>query len=118
MEPVARLLRPARARRGGGDRVPFQTADQHAAESLIGKPWMNADGSPPPHDGDTDAVNGLSAILAGEPPPQTPGRPLNSLVMSGGGKYGAFTAGVLVGWTAAGDRPTFDVATGISSGAV
>ena len=38
--------------------------------------------------------------------------------MSGGGKYGAFTAGALVGWTAAGTRPTFDVATGISSGAV
>jgi hypothetical protein len=78
---------------------------------------MNADGSPPAHDGDTDAVAGLSAVLAGKPPPAVPGRPLNILVMSGGGKYGAFTAGALAGWTAAGTRPTFDVATGISSGA-
>ncbi|MBA4187001.1 MAG: hypothetical protein C0467_03185 [Planctomycetaceae bacterium] len=86
-------------------------------EHLVGKPWMNADGSPPSHDGDTDAVTGLSAVLAGQPPPVTPGRPINMLIMSGGGKYGAFTAGVLAGWTASGDRPTFDVATGISSGA-
>jgi hypothetical protein len=38
--------------------------------------------------------------------------------MSGGGKYGAFTAGALAGWTKSGTRPTFDVATGISSGAI
>lgn len=86
-------------------------------ENLISKPWTNVDGSPPAHDGDSDAVAGLSAVLAGQPPPANPGRPLNLLVMSGGGKYGAFTAGVLAGWTAAGDRPTFDIATGISSGA-
>jgi hypothetical protein len=86
-------------------------------ENLVGKPWMNADGIPPSRDADTDSVRSLSEILAGNPPPQNPGKPLNILVMSGGGKYGAFTAGVLSGWTAAGDRPTFDVATGISSGA-
>jgi len=86
-------------------------------DNLIGKPWMNADGSPPARDGDSEAVAGLSAVLAGQPPPANPGKPLNMLIMSGGGKYGAFTAGVLAGWTASGDRPTFDVATGISSGA-
>jgi hypothetical protein len=87
-------------------------------ESLIGKPWRNADGSPPSQDGDTIAVTGLAEVLAGKPPPLAPGKPLNVLVMSGGGKYGAFTSGILVGWTASGDRPTFDVATGISSGAI
>jgi hypothetical protein len=60
----------------------------------------------------------LSQVLAGEAPKRTPGRPLNILVLSGGGKYGAFTAGVLVGWTASGQRPVFDIATGISSGAI
>lgn len=46
------------------------------------------------------------------------GRPLNVLVLSGGGKYTSFNAGNLVGWTASGTRPTFDVATGVSSGAL
>ncbi|MBX7104187.1 MAG: patatin-like phospholipase family protein [Gemmataceae bacterium] len=38
------------------------------------------------------------------------------LAMSGGGAFGAYTAGVLNGWTAAGDRPCFDIVTGISTG--
>jgi hypothetical protein len=40
------------------------------------------------------------------------------LVLSGGGAYGAYSAGVLVGWTQAGTRPVFDVVTGISTGAL
>jgi predicted acylesterase/phospholipase RssA len=44
--------------------------------------------------------------------------PRNALVLSGGGMNGAFTAGVLKGWTARGDRPKFDVVTGISTGAI
>jgi hypothetical protein len=87
-------------------------------QELVVKPWANLGEQVPGHDGDADAVAGLSEVLAGKPPTLQPGRPLNILVMSGGGKYGAFTAGALVGWTAAGTRPTFDVATGISSGAV
>ncbi|HSQ56306.1 MAG TPA: patatin-like phospholipase family protein [Gemmata sp.] len=84
----------------------------------IGKPWKNVGDTPAAHDGDTEAVSGLSEVLAGREPPPRPGRPLNVLVMSGGGKYGAFTAGILNGWTASGTRPTFDVATGVSSGAL
>jgi predicted patatin/cPLA2 family phospholipase len=45
-------------------------------------------------------------------------RPKNALVLSGGGMNGAYTAGVLKGWTASGRRPTFDVVTGISTGAL
>jgi hypothetical protein len=41
---------------------------------------------------------------------------LTSLALSGGGSDGAFGAGVLVGWTAAGTRPEFDMVTGISTG--
>jgi len=44
--------------------------------------------------------------------------PRNVLVLSGGGANGAYTAGVLNGWTASGTRPTFDVVTGISTGAL
>ncbi len=40
------------------------------------------------------------------------------LCLSGGGTYGAFSAGVLCGWTATGTRPEFDVVTGISTGAL
>ena len=40
------------------------------------------------------------------------------LVLSGGGNYGAYTAGVLCGWTDIGTRPQFDVVTGISTGAL
>jgi hypothetical protein len=40
------------------------------------------------------------------------------LVLSGGGAYGAYTAGVLVGWSQAGGRPEFDVVTGVSTGAL
>lgn len=40
------------------------------------------------------------------------------LCLSGGGSYGAYTAGIVCGWTARGDRPCFDVVTGISTGAL
>lgn len=40
------------------------------------------------------------------------------LAISGGGDDGAFGAGLLVGWTARGDRPEFNVVTGISKGAL
>jgi predicted acylesterase/phospholipase RssA len=42
----------------------------------------------------------------------------NVLVLSGGGAYGSFSAGVLVGWTRNGTRPPFDVVTGISTGSL
>lgn len=50
--------------------------------------------------------------------PSTPFREKNVLSLSGGGSFGAFSAGVLCGWTARGDRPEFDVVTGISTGAL
>ncbi len=40
------------------------------------------------------------------------------LAISGGGSDGAFGAGLLNGWTARGDRPKFDLVTGISTGAL
>ena len=44
------------------------------------------------------------------------GRPYHILALSGGGLYGAFGVGVLLGWTEAGTRPQFDAVTGISIG--
>lgn len=47
-----------------------------------------------------------------------PARELNILALSGGGTDGAYGAGLLCGWTAAGNRPDFDIVTGISTGAL
>lgn len=44
--------------------------------------------------------------------------PANFLALSGGGDDGAFGAGLLCGWTAAGNRPEFKMVTGISTGAL
>jgi len=44
-------------------------------------------------------------------------RPIDILALSGGGAEGAFGAGLLVGWTEAGNRPEFSMISGTSSGA-
>jgi len=54
----------------------------------------------------------LSGRLASEGPSPA------MLALSGGGANGAFGAGVLVGWTQKGDRPSFAVVTGVSTGAL
>jgi predicted patatin/cPLA2 family phospholipase len=59
-----------------------------------------------------DDVAAYDAALASA----APGEPW--LVLSGGGENGAFSAGVLKGWTAAGTRPAFSVVTGVSTGAL
>ncbi len=47
------------------------------------------------------------------------GRPVvETLALSGGGGDGAFGAGILTGWTERGDRPQFEVVTGVSAGAI
>lgn len=49
---------------------------------------------------------------------RTPTRRRAILALSGGGGNGAYGAGVLVGWSQSGDRPSFDVVTGVSTGAL
>jgi hypothetical protein len=49
---------------------------------------------------------------------QGPLPPAVYLAISGGGDNGAYGAGLLNGWTAAGDRPTFKLVTGVSTGAL
>ena len=43
---------------------------------------------------------------------------INVLVVSGGGANGAYSAGMLCGWSDAGSRPEFDIVTGVSTGAL
>ena len=45
-------------------------------------------------------------------------KPVTFLALSGGGSDGAFGVGVLYGWTEHGDRPQFNMVTGISTGAL
>lgn len=50
---------------------------------------------------------------------QIGGRPvIEILALSGGGGDGAFGAGLLTGWSERGDRPRFEVVTGVSAGAI
>ncbi len=43
---------------------------------------------------------------------------VNYLALSGGGSGGAFGAGLLTGWTTTGTRPSFDIVSGVSTGAL
>lgn len=45
-------------------------------------------------------------------------RRVDILAISGGGADGAYGAGLMVGWTKAKTRPTFEVVTGVSTGAL
>lgn len=86
-------------------------------EALALKNWQNARQTDDYRDADAAAVEGLGLAMQGAAPERPADKPINILCVSGGGKYAAFAAGALNGWTATGTRPTFDVCTGISSGA-
>ena len=58
----------------------------------------------------------LAQLIASGKVGQLP--PAVYVAISGGGDDGAFGAGLLCGWTAAGDRPEFKLVTGISTGAL
>jgi hypothetical protein len=55
----------------------------------------------------------LLGLTADDLPPH-----MDILAVSGGGENGAFGAGLLCGWSEAGDRPTFLGVTGVSTGAL
>jgi hypothetical protein len=59
-----------------------------------------------------------SALGMPSPVPGADTRPLQMLALSGGVAGAPFTAGVLVGWSKTGARPTFDRVAGISSGSL
>jgi predicted acylesterase/phospholipase RssA len=57
-----------------------------------------------------------AATFLKEPPVSLRAGPISYLALSGGGADGAYGAGVLNGWTAAGTRPKFTVVSGVSTG--
>jgi len=60
----------------------------------------------------------LAHIKAMSPAVDDTAKKYNVLALSGGGSHGAFTAGVLNGWSASGQRPTLDIVSGVSTGAL
>lgn len=101
-------------------RVPPPSALYEQAQPLMGRDvrtWGD--------DLDQTKVADVSAILrdgliaewraAGAP---AGGAAMDILALSGGGPDGAYAAGLLTGLTIAGERPDFDIVTGISVGAL
>jgi len=72
------------------------------------------------HDTDRDTLSlslaRLKSAQSSENDPQA--KKYHVLALSGGGSYGAFSAGVLNGWTSTGQRPQFDIVSGVSTGAL
>ncbi len=72
------------------------------------------------HSRDREALTAALARLKSTQPgeSETNRKKYNVLALSGGGSYGAFSAGLLNGWTASGERPQFDIVSGVSTGAL
>tara|TARA_Y100000815_G_scaffold171057_1_gene155412 strand:+ start:450 stop:1643 length:1194 start_codon:yes stop_codon:yes gene_type:complete len=91
------------------ERVPHSASDQADAQVIPGEAiryWADAD---------ADAFAGWQqrALAAAQS-----GVPIRLLAISGGSDKGAYSAGLLVGWSKAGTRPEFTVVTGVSTGAL
>ena len=86
------------------------TAAEQAVATVPGFGTIRAWGDAPPRE--------LARTLLPPDPRPGAGHEVNVLAISGGGSGGAFTAGLLDGWTRSGKRPTFDVVTGVSTGAL
>ncbi len=70
------------------------------------------------HTGLEAMMNDLRAGLALDRDLSDANKRANFLSISGGGDDGAFGAGLLAGWSERGDRPQFDLVTGVSTGAL
>lgn len=66
---------------------------------------------------DRMAAEVLEAALS-EGVPRGPDGHFDLIALSGGGANGAYTAGLITAWTERGDRPDFEVVTGVSTGAL
>jgi hypothetical protein len=109
----------------GGCAAPFR---KHAVPAALQNraviPGMRPDVRTWADEADPQVLRNMARALACEPvSPGAANEPgvqpkAAYLAISGGGANGAFGAGFLNGWTAAGTRPEFKVVTGISTGAL
>ncbi|GJE60762.1 hypothetical protein MPOCJGCO_2878 [Methylobacterium trifolii] len=87
-------------------RTPY-TASESAAAEVAGIPGARIF---------ADVPLDRYATFMGTQPPRS--RLFTYLALSGGGDDGAYGAGVLNGWSAAGTRPEFSLVSGVSTGAL
>ncbi len=111
------LLLPGCAQLTRKDGVPPELQGQASVAGMTGiRYWADQD--------PTDFVRAAEAAFQREQAEwrasghRGPLPPAEFLAVSGGGEDGAFGAGLLVGWSAAGTRPKFKGVTGISTGAL
>lgn len=96
--------------------VPFGRADQASVLGVPGERFFPASKVGPLEEEFIAALERRAAARGVKAVADLP--PLQLLAVSGGGENGAFGAGLLCGWSAAGTRPTFDLVTGVSTGAL
>jgi len=96
--------------------VPLEQTERAEIPGLPGVRYRLSDVEAMAQEG-VDSVRREKAYLASQGH-KGPLPPAVYLAVSGGGDAGAFGAGLLNGWTAAGDRPQFKLVTGISTGAL
>lgn len=112
---VAALL-PSCAAPERGQSVPMGQASHATVLGLPNERFFPATGVGPLEAEFVAAVQRMRrtrGLAANAPMPE-----LQLLAVSGGGENGAFGAGLLCGWTEHGDRPTFELVTGVSTGAL
>lgn len=92
-------------------RIPFNAADLATAQVFPGEPvrfWA---------DNDPDVYREWGETLA-QQRSTSQNNNMSLLALSGGSDKGAYSAGLLNGWTQRGSRPQFDIVTGVSTGAL
>ncbi len=100
-----------------GPAVPVDLQDRAVVMGLAGIRTWGDDIHPDFGDEIQEALRREQAYLT-ETGHQGPLARADFLAISGGGANGAYGAGLLCGWTQAGDRPQFKAVTGISTGAL
>jgi hypothetical protein len=88
-------------------------------EVAVHRPLYDAGGSREYHAFDIGLQKSLQAkMLAGVKKDAAKSKKLSLIAFSGGGKFGAYSAGVVCGMSSAGCRPCFDIVTGVSTGSL
>lgn len=99
--------------------VPAQLSTDAAVPGLVDvRVWGDAHFSHALLQAELPRLKAKYQLRTGSVAKPTPTPVSNLLALSGGADDGAFGAGLLVGWSQHGDRPEFDLVTGISAGAL
>ncbi len=109
-----------------GQAMPFLSASARTYPEVVGFPGVRGRAGYRSATLQASFEQGLRARarrwqrqLENQPTQQNPAQPAYEvLVLGAGGPNGSFGAGLLCGWTQSGERPEFDVVTGVSAGAL